>query len=63
MIAAIGERQPDYLVIFPSWFPGVVANPMFRPVYGLKIPGNITMGGDELVVYETPWTRHRLAGP
>jgi arabinofuranosyltransferase len=60
MIAAITERQPDYLVIFPSWFPGVVANPMFRPVYGLKIPGNITMGGDELVIYETPWVRHRL---
>lgn len=60
MITAIAERRPDYLVIFPSWFPGVVANPMFRPVYGLKISGNITMGGDELVVYETPWTRYRV---
>ncbi|HEX2223106.1 MAG TPA: hypothetical protein VHN15_02745 [Thermoanaerobaculia bacterium] len=61
VVEAIVARTPDYLVVFPEWFPGVVKRPeVFRPVYGVSIPNNITMGGDSLVVYETPWTRHRL---
>ena len=58
----LAERQPDYLVLFPAWFPGLVsAGGQFVPVHGLTIAGNITMGGDQLVVYSTPWTRHPLA--
>jgi hypothetical protein len=60
LLAAMERRRPDYVVVFPSWFPGLAQDPRFRPVYGLAIAGNITMGGDEIVVYETPWTRHRL---
>ena len=58
----LAERRPDYLVVFPAWFPELVAaGGPFRPLYGLSISDNITMGGDELVVYATPWTRHPLA--
>ncbi|HEV2852559.1 MAG TPA: hypothetical protein VHC97_07120 [Thermoanaerobaculia bacterium] len=60
LLAAVARRQPDYVVVFPSWFPGLARDPRFRPVYSLAVPGNITMGGDEIVVYETPWTRHPL---
>ncbi|HKI03701.1 MAG TPA: hypothetical protein VKK31_17105 [Thermoanaerobaculia bacterium] len=60
LLAALARRQPDYVVIFPSWFPGLAHDPRFRAVHALSIPGNITMGGDEIVVYETPWTRRRL---
>ena len=60
LLAAVARRQPDYLVIFPSWFPSLAQDSRFRPVYGLPIQGNITMGGDEIVVYETPWTRYPL---
>jgi len=60
LLAAVARRRPDYMVIFPSWFPGLAADPRFRPVYRLTIPGNVTMGGDEIVVYETPWTRRPL---
>ena len=60
LLAAVAERRPDYVAVFPSWFPGLARDPRFRPVYELSIPENITMGGDEIVVYETPWTRHRL---
>lgn len=60
LLAAVARRQPDYLVIFPSWFPSLAQDPRFRPVHGISIPGNITMGGDEIVVYETPWTRYPL---
>lgn len=60
MVAAVERRHPDYVVIFPSWVPGVARDPRFRPVYHLDIPGNITMGGNEIVVYDTPWTRYPL---
>ncbi len=56
----LAERRPDYLVIFPSWFPRLASDPRFRPVGGLRIEDNVTMGGDEVVVYATPWTRHPL---
>jgi hypothetical protein len=57
LLAAVVRRRPDYLVVFPSWFPGFARDPRFRAVYALPIPDNITMGGNEIVVYETPWTR------
>jgi hypothetical protein len=60
MAAALERRHPDYVVIFPSWFPGLAADPRFQAVYTLPIPGNITMGGNEIVVYTTPWTRYPL---
>ena len=44
------------VVVFPSWFPGLARDPRFRPIHVLPIVGNVTMGGDEIVVYETPWT-------
>lgn len=59
----LGEQRPDYLVIFPDWFPNLSRDPRFRPVGGLRVRENITMGGDEVVVYATPWTRHPLREP
>jgi hypothetical protein len=60
ILAALARRRPDYVVVFPSWFPGLAHDPRFRPVYALPIAGNVTMGGNRIVVYETPWTRHPL---
>jgi 4-amino-4-deoxy-L-arabinose transferase-like glycosyltransferase len=60
MMAALERRHPDYVVIFPSWFPGLAADPRFRALYTLPVPENITMGGNEIVVYATPWTRAPL---
>jgi hypothetical protein len=60
LFAAMARRRPDYVVVFPSWFPSLARDPRFRPIHGLRIPDNITMGGDEIVVYETPWTRYPL---
>jgi hypothetical protein len=63
VVDAIARRRPDYVVVFPSWVPGLARDPRFRPVYGVRIPGNVTMGGDEVVVYSTAWTRFPLRGP
>ena len=54
-------ERPDYLVIFPSWFPGLAErSDSFEPLHRIAIERNITMGGDELVLYSTPWTRYPL---
>jgi hypothetical protein len=58
MMAALERRHPEYVVIFPSWFPTLAADPRFREIHTLQIPGNVTMGGNEIVVYTTPWTRN-----
>jgi len=53
--------RPDYLVVFPSWFPGLLASGVsFAPIREFVIDDNITLGGDRLVVYSTPWTRMEL---
>ena len=56
------DSKPDYLLIFPNWFPGIAESADFVPLFRLPIADNITMGGDELVFYGTPWTRYPLSG-
>ncbi|HXU32991.1 MAG TPA: hypothetical protein VN851_20685 [Thermoanaerobaculia bacterium] len=56
MLLAIERRRPDYVIVFPSWFPVVTRDPRFRLVASLEIVNNITMGDDSLGVWATPWT-------
>ena len=59
----LAERRPDYLVVYPKWFPELAADrSLVRPLARLPIPGNITMADDELVIYETVWNRYPLPG-
>ncbi len=34
------DRRPDYLVIFPSWFPNLEQADFLVPVYGVDLPDN-----------------------
>ncbi len=55
------ERRPDYLVVFPSWYPALVASGTgFEPLYAFDVPDNITLAGDRLLVFKTPWSRYPL---
>lgn len=57
----LDHHRPDYLVVFPRWFPVMTADEArFDLVKMFPVPDNITMGGDELGVYSTPWTRYPL---
>ncbi len=53
------ERQcPDYLIIFPSWFPALSAMAdRFTPLYQVKLGEARVVGGNPMVVYETVWSR------
>jgi hypothetical protein len=56
---------PDYLIIFPAWFPTLSAmSDRFTPIHRVRLDHNEVAGADEMVVYETAWNRwHRPARP
>jgi hypothetical protein len=57
------QKRPEYVVLYPSWFPHYENDPEHFPVlHRIAIPNNIAMGGDELVIYATPWTRPSALG-
>jgi len=55
------QACPDYLIVFPAWFPAISAMAdRFNPTYRVRLDHNEVAGADELVVYETAWSRWRL---
>ncbi len=49
---------PDYLIIFPAWFPELSAmSDRFTPVYRVRLDHNTVAGSDEMVVYKARWSR------
>jgi arabinofuranosyltransferase len=49
---------PDYLVIFPAWFPDLARLASHvRPLYRVRLQRNEVAGAAEMVVYETAWNR------
>ena len=56
------ERScPDYLIVFPEWFPTISAmTDRFQPVYRVRLEHNTVAGAAELVVYEAVWSRWRV---
>jgi hypothetical protein len=59
----LGRRCPEYLVIFPAWFPELAARAdLFRPVAGVTLPHNVVAGAATMTVYETAWHRARRPG-
>ncbi|HEY7203157.1 MAG TPA: hypothetical protein VIA61_02600 [Methylomirabilota bacterium] len=55
------ERScPDYLIVFPEWFPSISSmTDRFQPIYRVRLDHNTVAGADEMVVYETLWSRGR----
>ena len=63
-VAFLEHHKPDYLVIFPNWLHRLLDDVSdFQVVHEIPIANNITMAGDVLVVYRTPWTRFPLVEP
>jgi hypothetical protein len=48
----ITERCPDAVIVFPTWFPGLVARrDLLAPVHHVRLQRNEVSGGSEMVVY------------
>jgi hypothetical protein len=53
VIRYVEETCPDYLVIFPAWFPALANLPArFRPIYRVRLEHNEVAGAAEMAVYE-----------
>jgi hypothetical protein len=60
----IERRRPDYVLLYPRWYPLLDRDPARFPVaHRLAIADNVAMAGEELVLYQTPWTRYPLGPP
>jgi hypothetical protein len=52
VINYVTQRCPDYVVIFPTWFPRLAARrDVMTPVYSVRLARNEVSGGPEMVVY------------
>ena len=64
MLRFLGRRCPEYLVIFPDWFPELAARAdLFRPAAEVTLRKNVVAGAATMTVYETAWHRARPSGP
>ncbi len=64
VLAYLERTCPDYLVIFPDWFPALSAMAdRFTPIHQIRLDHNTVAGADLMVVYETPWNRWKRAAP
>jgi arabinofuranosyltransferase len=55
---------PDYLIVFPAWFPRLTAmHDRFTPVERVRLRLNTVAGAEEMVVYETVWRRAHPGAP
>ena len=62
LVDLLEERRPDFVIVFPDWFPYPAAHPeRFHLLRSVGIRDNITMGGEMIALYDTPWTRQPLA--
>ena len=54
----LARTCPDYLVIFPAWFPRISSmTAEFTPLHRVRLEHNTVAGADEMVVFATPWNR------
>ena len=64
LLRYLARRCPEYLVVFPAWFPGLVARvDLFRPVTEITLAHNVVAGAATMTIYETAWHRARQPAP
>jgi hypothetical protein len=52
VIRFLGLRCPDYVIVFPSWFPALTARAdLLEPLHAVRLERNEVAGGPEMVVY------------
>lgn len=52
VIQFVRERCPEYVIIFPAWFPRLAARrDLLEPVYGVRLARTEVAGAPEMIVY------------
>ncbi len=56
LLEYLAERRPDYLIVFPTWYPEVIdMHDLLTPVRGVGLNRNTICGDDTMVVYAVHW--------
>jgi hypothetical protein len=59
-LAFVRDVRPDFVVIFPHWYPEIPRHPeLFTEVHRVTIDDNLVSAGSTLVVYRTVWAHRR----
>jgi hypothetical protein len=52
VIQYVRETCPDFVIVFPTWFPELTRRTdLLEVVYRVRLPRNEVSGGPEMVVY------------
>lgn len=64
LLRYLEHRCPEYLVVFPVWFPELASRAvLFQPVTGVTLLHNVVAGAATMTVYETAWHRDHRPAP
>ncbi len=59
LLEYLQRKRPDYLVVFPAWYPELVTHrEFFEPIYQVKLRDNYICGSNEMVVYRTKFAKN-----
>jgi len=52
IVRFVAEKCPDYVIVFPTWFPDLTARRyLLEPIHRVRLERNEVAGADEMVVY------------
>jgi hypothetical protein len=51
----LSNRKPDYLIVFPAWYPNLILSLDLEPIFRIHLDSPIIVSGDEMIVYRMIW--------
>jgi hypothetical protein len=57
LVRYVGERRPEFLVLFADSYPGLLETLGAEVVHRLRVERNVTMAGSDLVLARSTWAR------
>jgi hypothetical protein len=51
----VALKKPDYVIIFPNWFPDLARRKELTPLFNVFLETNAVCGGQMMTVYRTIW--------
>jgi arabinofuranosyltransferase len=57
LIELLAEREVQYVIIFPNWFPDLAKRRELEPVHQVTLEHRTIAGGETMIVYRTDWRR------
>jgi hypothetical protein len=57
LLRFMAERDVDYVIIFPTWFPGLAARPdVLERVHQVTPDQRTIAGGETMIIYRANWS-------